>query len=192
MICPKCKSRIKDDLSVCPKCGYIDEDKLPGLNIDKLQKFEKKVDDSLPDGYPRHYYHDDGKRGVHAIIELYKKTFVYSGVSDMIEYWTQMLYTLIIMLIALFSAAHVIIYEENSSMFIIIVLVVSVTVLIVTLVSISSATVRRLHDAGFSGVWYLLGKHSNILTLAPYKRNENNRPYEKKPTIKIRFEEKKI
>ncbi len=195
MRCQKCGSVIKDNTEICPICKYRNPVET-SMNFSKIDKLTTKKEEILPDGYPRHYYHEDGKRGLLAIIQFYKKSFVTSDVCDLAEYWTQYLFNVINILILYITGEIVVSSEGNPNSFAQVIFFITVAILILSIIPSFTAMVRRLHDAGFSGFWVLLSLFAGVgstaifvLTLFPYKRNEHNRPYEKKPTIKVKFEE---
>lgn len=186
MRCQKCSTVMKEDEVVCPKCGYVHEQDLPRLDLNILSDPENKKKYVIKDGQPRSYYQEKGKRGIFAIIDLYKRAFVFGGVSDWVEYWTQQIF------ITIFGIANVLtrdVVEMNpidfsSERF----WIFSFTLVFIVFTAIPaiSTTVRRLHDAGYSGFFYLItfvpiiGSFALlVLTLAPYKRNEHNDFYEK-------------
>ena len=202
MRCMKCNQVIKDNALECPFCGYKNEEELSGLNLGSISKIAEKKDNSIPDGYPRDYYHHDGKRGFRAIFDLYKRAFVFSGVSDWAEYWTQSLFIMVFAVINIVTRNIILGVSPNNplpinhSMTAFILFIASALVILISAIPVISATVRRLHDAGYSGYWYLanfiplIGSFIVVfLILGPFKRTEYNREYEKRPTNKVRFEE---
>ncbi len=188
MKCPKCKAVIKDNVNGCPECGYKEVEDLSGINIGKLSKLGDKKIDSLPDGYPRHYYHHDGKRGLFAILALYKNIFSYSGVSDWIEYWTQSVFVMLIAILHLEIRDQMILSNLNPSSTLITLYYVTLGLFLLTLLAYYPAKVRRLRDAGFSPFFILFPGVNDILTLLKYNRNGHNRFYEKQPDIKVKLE----
>ena len=196
MRCQKCGSVIKDNTEICPICNFRNPVET-SMNFNKIDKLTTKKEEILPDGYPRHYYHEDGKRGIQAITQFYKKSFVTSGICDLAEYWTQYLFNVINIIIFYITATIVVRAEGNTSLLVQVIFFITLAILILSIIPSFTVTIRRLHDAGFSGFWVLLSLFAGIgstvlfvITLFPYKRNEHNRPYEKKPTIKVKFEEK--
>lgn len=189
MKCPRCRAVIKDNVNGCPECGYKEVEEFSGTNIGKLSHLGNKKDDILPDGYPRHYYHHDGKRGLFAIFALYKNIIKFNGVSDWIEYWTQSLYIFIPCFIFFEIRDRMILAQLNPSSTLTIMYFISMGFLMITLLAYATAKIRRLRDAGFSPLFIFLGVVGDILTLFKYNRNEHNRAYEKKPTIKVKLED---
>ena len=192
MRCVKCNQVMKDNVLICPFCGQKQEEELTGLNLGSISKITQKEENAIPDGYPRDYYHHDGKRSFHAIIDLYKKTFSFSGVSDWGEYWTQSLFIMVFAVINIVTRNNMLIVDPNNplpmnpSMTALILFIISTLVILVSVIPVIAATVRRLHDAGYSGYWYLanfiplIGNFIVVfLTLSPYKRTEYNQAYEK-------------
>ncbi|PKK98642.1 MAG: hypothetical protein CVV57_05500 [Tenericutes bacterium HGW-Tenericutes-2] len=205
MRCMKCNQVIKDNALECPFCGYKNEEELSGLNLGSISKIAQKEENITPDGYPRDYYHHDGKRGFKAIFDLYKKAFVFSGVSDWAEYWTQSLFVMVFAVINIVTRNIILGVSPNNplpinhSMTALILFIISALVILISAIPVLSATIRRLHDAGYSGYWYLanfiplIGSFIVVfLTLSPFKRTEYNRAYEKRPTNKLRFEKETI
>ena len=186
MRCLKCSAVMKNDEVICPKCGYVHEQELPRLDLNKLSDPENKKKYVIKDGQPRSYYQEKGKRGVFAIIDLYKRAFDFDGVSDWIEFWTQQIF------ISIFVTANVLtrdVVEMNpidfsSERFWI--FSISLVIIVFTAIPAISTTIRRLHDAGYSGINYLLSFIPifgaimlTVLLLLPYKRSEFNDFYEK-------------
>lgn len=187
MRCLKCSAVMKNDEVICPKCGYVHEQELPSLDFKKLTDTTTEIKkQKILSGQPRSYYHERGKRGIFAITELFKKAFDFKGVSDWAEYWTQYFF-ISIFAIANILTRDVILYPDltfSPAEFAI--FYISLIVIIFSALPMISACVRRLHDAGYSGYFYLItflpviGSFALfVLTLAPYNRNEHNDFYEK-------------
>ncbi|HBG32534.1 MAG: hypothetical protein A2009_05190 [Tenericutes bacterium GWD2_38_27] len=190
MRCVKCKAVIKDNVNGCPECGYKELDDLSSINLGGISSLKKENEQILPNGYPRHYYHHEGKRGVFAILALYKNIVKFTGVSDWIEYWTQSLFMIAITIFAFEIRERMILAQLNPSLTLRNLYFFTLVLFMVTILAYSTAKIRRLRDAGFSPWFFLLGGISDILTLFKYTRNEHNRAYEKMPTIKVNYEEK--
>ena len=201
MRCEKCNSVIKDNRNICPICGHQHTEELSGLNLSNFKKIEHEHE-ALPNGYPRHYYHEDGKRGFRAILSLYTRTFDFSGVSDWVEYWTQSLFLMVFAIINIVTRHMITSVNNNSplpmnpSMTTLFLFLVSAAVIILSALPVIASTIRRLHDAGYSGFWYLLNFIPFFgslivlfMTLGPYKRNEFNQSSEKKPTIQVKYQD---
>ncbi len=189
MKCPKCKAVIKDNVNGCPECGYKEPDDVSSIDLSNISSLKKDNTQILPNGYPRHYYHHDGKRGIFAIFSLYKDIFKFSGVSDWAEYWTQALYTILITAITFVLREQMVLAQLNPSRTLSTLYLISLAIFVITAFACITAKIRRLRDAGFSPWVFLLGGASDILTLLMYKRNQYNRAYEKKPTIKVKLED---
>ncbi len=201
MRCMKCNQVIKDNALECPFCGHRHEEELSGLNLGSISKIAQKEENATPDGYPRDYYHDKGKRGFRAIFDMYKRAFVFSGVSDWAEYWTQSLFIMVFAVINLVTRNIILGVDPNNplpintSMTALILFIISALVILISFIPVISASVRRLHDAGYSGYWYLatfiplIGSFIVVfLLLGPYKRTEYNREYEKKSIVKVKLQ----
>ena len=187
MRCLKCSTVMKDDEVICPKCGFVHEEELPSLDLKKLTNTTTEVKKhKILSGQPRSYYHDRGKRGINAITELFKKAFEFNGVSDWAEYWTQYLFVTIFAVANILTRDVILNPDLTFTPAKFVIFYISLIVIIFSALPSISATVRRLHDAGYSGYFYfitfvpIIGSFALfVLTLAPYNRNEHNDFYEK-------------
>lgn len=187
MRCQKCSTVMKEDEVICPKCGFVHEQELPSFDLKKLTDTTTEVKKyKVLEGQPRTYYQEKGKRGFFAIIELYKKAFDFSGVADWAEYWTQYLFISIFAVANILTRDVILIPGLDFTPLRFATFYISLIVIIFSAIPMISATVRRLHDAGYSGYFYLItfipviGSFGLfVLTLAPYNRNEHNDFYEK-------------
>jgi len=192
----KCNQVIKDNVLICPFCGKNQEEEVSGLNLKNFSKFEKVERKVAPDGYPRDYYHEKGKRGFQAIKDMYKRAFDLDGVTEIVEYWTQALFIIIIVIISLISGVILTSPDANNpspindSPVALTLFIMTSIMIILSVIPVVTSTVRRLHDAGCSGNWYLVTFLPFVgslivvyLTIGPFKRNEYNRDYEKAPDV---------
>ncbi len=98
MKCHQCNKIIEDYEKTCPHCGYFhDPDLETFYRVESYRKEASKVVE-----YDREKYHPKGKRGVSAILSLYKNTFNFTGVSDRGEFWTQ--YSFLMFFVIIFLA----------------------------------------------------------------------------------------
>lgn len=183
MKCHQCNKIIEDYEKICPHCGYFHDPEMK----DFYEEEAKKKISSSEVVCNRDDYHEKGKRGIHAIKSLYTKTFNFLGVSDRGEFWTQLVFVWLFAFIFLSYENKLSNSLSQLSNFDKSMIIISGLMIVITFIPIISATVRRLHDAGYSGMWYfinlipLVGGFVLIVLLAmPYQRNRYNDWLEKK------------
>ena len=176
MKCYQCNRIIEDYELICPHCGFLHD---PDVKREEHKPSENII-------YNRDDYHVKGKRGIFAILSLYKNTFNFLGVADRGEYWTQLSFITVLYIIGLDTHNKMSPMLPPASDFTRSLYYFSAVMMIISIIPIIAATVRRLHDAGKTGMWYFInfipligGFVLLFLLLMPYERNQYNRDFEK-------------
>lgn len=161
MICQKCKLHIDKEEKVCPFCGE------PNLQYqDNTKGKEEKIE------HKKYYF-------LGAFFQMYKRYADFSGTTSRGEYWS-VIPVILVFLMPLFSILLMEgIGEMSLSNLQDTILLVTIIFFVASFTPIIALSVRRLHDANFTGLLMFLNFLPGfgsflfiVLTLMPHRENQ--------------------
>ena len=155
MRCSKCNRKLVGANLTCPHCEY-------GVVPEEVTSEQFEKDSGNENRFAAFTKHSRKKRkdyentGFSAVVWFYRDALDFSGSIGRLEFWTQQLYLLILSMPILIVRYGLIEYINARPSFSFTIYFIFGFLLIVSIIPSISSTVRRLHDAGYSGLIYLL------------------------------------